>query len=94
MDEFDDLEEGYITITMKDDEGNDIEFEIIDSLEHNGNKYMLVVESDDDSEEPEAFIFKETRIDGKESIFEEVENDIEFDEVSDLFQSDDYDIEV
>lgn len=41
-------------VTLTDDEGNDIELEYVDALEHNGTTYMAffpVVEEDSEDEE-------------------------------------------
>ena len=43
-------------VTLTDDEGNDIELEYVDALEHNGTTYMAffpVVEEDSEDEENE-----------------------------------------
>ena len=48
-------------VTLTDDEGNDIELEYVDALEHNGTTYMAffpVVEEDSEDEENEEEIDK------------------------------------
>jgi len=82
-------------IRIKDDNGVEIEFCVVDELERNGVRYMLVVETDlIDDDEAEAVIFKEVGGDKDEMVFEELDDD-EFEEVAKLFDArlEDYDIE-
>ncbi len=96
-DDIDDLTEEFATITMLDDDGNEVEFVVISSIENKGINYLLVLEShliEDD--EAEATILKEINDDDNESIYAIVENDDEFHEIVALFKNcnDDYDIEI
>lgn len=97
MDMDDELYEEFETVTMTDDEtGEDIEFAIIDQLEYEGVRYILVVESEFiDDEESEAVILKEIAGDEEELTYEVIEDDTEFDRIAELFSqnSDDYDVE-
>ncbi len=48
-------------MTLQDEDGNEIVFEVIDALDHNDTRYMAVVEffeEDDDSEEAALVIVK------------------------------------
>lgn len=90
--------EEFSTITMTDEEtGDDIEFAIIDQVEADGYRYLLVIESElIDDDEAEAIILKEVADEGEELTYSLVEDDAEFDRVADLFQenSEDYDVEI
>lgn len=95
--DFDLEEEEFETVTMTDDEGNDTEFSIIDYIENNGIRYLLVIESEFmDDEDSEATILKEISTNDDEVLYESLEDEKEFDLVAGLFQdkSDEYDVEV
>ena len=48
-------------------------------------KYLLVCDSDNEDEDSEATILKETALDGDEVVYEFVEDDVEFEAVAKLF---------
>lgn len=92
---FDDDEEVFDTVVMTDEEGNEIEFVVIDAIDIDKTKYLLVVaEEDSDLEEPEATILKEIKISGNDAIYEIVEDDDEFNRVSILLQDNEGDYEM
>lgn len=96
-DEIMDGSEDYETLMLTDEDGEETEFVIIDSVESKGESYILVLESelmeDDDAE---AMILKKTKEEGEEVSYELIEDDAEFDMVADLFaeKSEDYDVEI
>ncbi len=99
FDEFKDLDDGYDTVTMTDDNGIEREYAVLDAVEQNGTTYLLVAENDfadSDAAEAEAVILKELRQNDEEVIYACVEDDEEFNAVAVLFQSsgEDYDIEL
>ena len=57
-------------ITVTDEDGNDIELELLDVLEHKGQTYMAffpaVLEEDEDSDEDGLVILKSIRENGEE----------------------------
>mgnify|MGYP004601519719 FL=1 len=76
-------------VTLTDEEGNDIELEYIDALEHNGTTYMAffpVVEEGEEENEDEygLIILKSETVDGEEMLANVVDED-EISEVYDLF---------
>ena len=76
-------------ITLTDEDGNDIELEYIDALEHNGTTYMAffpVVEEGEEENEDEygLIILKSETVDGEEMLANVVDED-EINEVYDLF---------
>ena len=94
-DELDDLEAELDVIVMTTEDGDEVEFIVIDSVEHEGSRYLLVVEAeDDDDEESDAYIFKEVNSDDNECVYEEL-TDEEFEKVSVLFKDilEEFDIE-
>ncbi len=42
--------EGAI-LTLTDDEGNEVEFELLDVVEYEGNEYIVLIENDEDADE-------------------------------------------
>jgi len=83
-------EQGKVAIlTMTDQEtGEEIDFAIIDAVEYNQKRYILVIEEAElDNEEAEAFIFRviESTEDSEEFYYEEITDEEEFDEVQTIF---------
>ena len=79
-------------VTLTDDEGNDIELEYVDALEHNGTTYMAffpVVEEDSEDEENEEeyglVILKSQMENGEEFLVTIDDDEEEIDKVYDLF---------
>lgn len=95
FEEFEDLDESFDTIMMTGDDGEEIEFVVVDSVEMDGDTYLLLIQSGEiDDEEPEAYIFKQVSSDNDDVVFEEPSEE-EFEKVSNLFRnsSEDFDIE-
>lgn len=99
--EFDDLEfdddlgDVVETIIMTGDNGAEVEYLIIDEVEHKNAKYLLVVEgSKADDDEADALIFKQVEESENEFVYEEL-SDEEFDEVAKILSErlDEYEID-
>ena len=75
-------------ITVTDEDGNDIELELLDVLEHKGQTYMAffpaVLEEDEDSDEYGMVILKSIRENGEE-LLSTLDSEEELTEVYDLF---------
>ena len=76
-------------VTLTDDEGNDIELEYVDALEHNGTTYMAffpVVEEgkEEDEEEYGLIILRSETVDGEEMLSNILDEE-ELNAVYDLF---------
>ena len=76
-------------ITVTDEEGNDIELELVDALEHKGTTYMaffpaVLEEGDEDSDEYGMVILKSIEENGEE-LLSTLDTDEELDEVYGLF---------
>ena len=87
----------FETVTMTDENGEEIEFSIIDNVACGGERYLLVVETElMDDDETDAIILKEVSINTDDVTYELVEDDAEFDRVADLFsqKAEDYDVEL
>ena len=77
-----DLENEFEIVSMEDENGNEIEFVIIDNVMSERNRYLLVMESSlMDEEEADAIILKEIAINADDVTYELVEQDAEFERV-------------
>ena len=98
LNDFDELEDEDIIVTIIDEDGNEQEYIIIDTVSHKGSNYMLVTpaEEDEDSDSFEASIIKETGEDGEDICYSLVDDENEFNEVAALFMENagDYGIEI
>lgn len=84
-------------VTMTDEDGQEVEFSIIDNVACGGERYLLVVETElMDDDETDAIILKEVSINTDDVTYELVEDDAEFDRVADLFaqKGEDYTVEL
>ena len=78
-------------VTLTDDEGNDIELEYVDALEHNGTTYMAffpVVEEDSEDEENEeeyGLVSHKSQMENGEEFLVTIDDEEEIDKVYDLF---------
>lgn len=93
----DDFDDDFEIIIMTDDDGEDVEFAIIDNIMYKNERYLLVVESSElDDDEATALILKETEISENDVTYSLVEDDNEFDKISELFAENDenYDLEI
>ena len=72
--------------TLTDEEGNELEFEMIGQCEMNGTTYyaMIPAESDENGEFYEYTILKSVMEDGEEMLVS-IDDDDEFDNVADYF---------
>lgn len=77
-------------ITVTDDEGNDIELELLDALEHNGIQYMAFfpaqAEEEEEGEETEAgIVILKAITENGEEFLSTPDTEEELEEVYDLF---------
>lgn len=78
-------------VTLTDDEGNNIELEYVDALEHNGTTYMAffpVVEEDSEDEENEeeyGLVILKSQMENGEEFLVTIDDEEEIDKVYDLF---------
>ena len=73
-----------LTFVTEDQES--VDFYIIEETRVNGINYLLVTESEDEDEEAEAYILKDTsKAEDTEAVYEFVESEEELDAVSRIF---------
>lgn len=73
-------------IEITDDDGTVIKCELYDIIEFEGKQYALLVETDSEDEEPEVVLMRYTE-EGEESYFETIDDDEEFEKVSEYIES-------
>ena len=84
--------EEFIVITLSDDEGNEVDFELVDAIEHNGKKYCILYPeglSEEEREDEEPLIL-EYVLEGDEDFLEEIIDDDEYDEIYNIYFGGDY----
>ncbi len=92
---FGDQEETYEVVSMVDDAGKETDFFVIDGIDVDKCRYLLLVKTEDfDKDEPEAFIFKEINVNDDECTYEPVEDEKEYNKVLLLLQDEDSDYEM
>ncbi len=76
-------------ITITDEDGNEIELELVDALEHNGQTYMAffpaVEEDGDEDDEEYGLVILKSIMENGEELLSTLDSDEELDEVYDLF---------
>ena len=79
------FENEYFTLT--DEEGNEIEFEVIGQCEKNGEQYFAMIPVEDENEEKDVceYIILKLAKDGDEEILVTVDDDDELDDIADYF---------
>lgn len=84
--------EEYNTVTLTDENGNDIEFELVDAIEHNGKKYCVLYPEGltDEERELEEPVILEYVIDEDVDYLEEIVDEDEYDEIYGIYFGDGY----
>ena len=74
-------------ITIVDDDGQEFELEVLDSLEMNGKNFMAFLPADMDEEDPNfgMIILRSILDDNGETLYESVDDEAELDQVYDEF---------
>ena len=71
-------------IVLTDDEGNDVEFEWLDTVEMNDNTYVVVVPTEEDADE---VVILKMEVEDEEETFVGLEDENEINEVFEEFKS-------
>lgn len=77
-------------VILVDEDGEEVEFEHVDTIEMKGNEYVVLATldaEDDDNDEEEVIILKIEHGEDGEDSFITIEDDDELDEVFEEFQS-------
>ena len=80
--------------TLTDEEGNELNFALLASLEHEGTEYKALIPVDENGEETsdEYVVLKCVALEDGEVVLETIEDDEEFDTVADIFDDEFSDI--
>ena len=90
--DFNDNKEGKV-IPFVDENGNKVNFEMIDAFKMEGNEYVALINADDDEYDTDVFIMRIEK-EGDEDVLVYIEDDSELDEAFDVFKDrmgDEYD---
>lgn len=77
-------------IETVDDDGNVVNFELFDILEFEEKEYALLLPADSDNDDDEVVLMRLTK-DGEDYLFEAIEDDEEFNKVSEYIENLDLD---
>lgn len=80
--------EEVLVYTLTDDEGNEHEFELLDTVEVDGKVYCALIPFAEGDEEPEEYIVlrvEKSEEDPEEEILVSIDDDEEFDRIADIF---------
>lgn len=83
-------------VTLEDDEGNEVDFEVVDAIEVDYAEYVLLAPIDpEEGEENSAYLFRIDTDDEGDQVLTPVDDDDEFDRVEAAFQErdDEYDLD-
>lgn len=72
-------------IETVDDEGNVVNFELFDIVEYEEKEYALLLPADSNEDDDEVVLMRLTK-DGEDYLFEAIEDDEEFDKVSEYIE--------
>lgn len=84
-------------ITLETDDGEKVDFYVLEETRINGMNYLLVTDSEEEDEEGECYILKDkSKAEDAEAVYEFVENDDEIDYLFKIFTEliDDMDVEL
>ena len=80
-------------IPFEDENGNKVDFEVIDAFKMDGSEYVALLPADDDDYDTEVFIMRIEK-EGEDDVLVYIENDEELDDAFEMFKDrmgDEYD---
>ena len=74
-------------VILTDEDGNEIEFEVIGQCEKNGQQYFAMIPADESEQSDDVleYVILKLAKDGDEEILVTVDDDDEFDDIADYF---------
>lgn len=78
------MENESALLTLTDDEGNEIEFELLDVIEYEDEEYIILIENDEDAEE--VVILKINAIDDETEEYVSIEDEETLQTIFDMFK--------
>lgn len=73
-------------ITLTDEAGNNVDFEVIDLIDYDGKQYVVLLPAEDDEDEAGEVVILSYENDGENDIFLSIEDDNELNEVFAVFR--------
>lgn len=73
--------------TLTDEDGNEIDFEVIGEYEKDGQRYFAMIPTEDDSADNDVceYVILKLAMDGDEEVLVTVDDDDELDDIADYF---------
>lgn len=71
-------------LTLTDDEGNEVEFELLDVVEYDGEEYIVLIENDEEADE--VVILKINALDEENEEYVSIDDEETLQTVFDLFK--------
>lgn len=78
------IQEEANIIVLTDDEGNDVEFEFLDTVEYDGDEYIILMENVEDNDE--VIVLKIENLDDENENYVGVEDEAVLDAVFNIFK--------
>lgn len=78
------MQEEANIIVLTDDEGNDVEFEFLDTVEYDGDEYIILMENVEDNDE--VIVLKIENLDDENENYVGVEDEAVLDAVFNIFK--------
>lgn len=83
-------------ITLEDDLGNEKDFEYLDTVEYDGEEYIILLPADEDEDQNEVMILRVDSLDDEEESYSGIDDEGVLQAVFDIFKErykDDFDFE-
>ena len=72
-------------VTLTDDEGNELDFLLLDVVEYNGNDYLVLLPMEDEEDEEDNVLILKAERNGEEEVFNGIDDENEVNAVFELF---------
>ena len=72
-------------VIMNDEDGNEIRFQFLDSIDYKGGKYVVLLPMDEEDDDVEIVILRVEELDDENEAYVSVDNDETLNAVYDLF---------
>ena len=80
------MEERDDVITLTDEDGNEIDFTVIDGVEYEGKTYLMLIETESEDDEDAEAVMLRLEGEGDDETLVSVDDDDEFEAVAKLFE--------
>ena len=83
-------------ITLEDDLGNEKDFEYLDTVDYDGDEYIILLPADEDEEQSEVMILRVDSLDDEDEVYSGIDDEGVLQAVFDIFKErykEDFDFE-